>query len=277
MGWIGVAVLQFLVVGALYAIGEALPIGAAAQFAWIEGWGDVLGLKEVQNTLGMSLGCHLGLALATALYFWRDIGDMVQGLIKMAKGKRDPNARLFFQLIAATAPMVAAAVGIQRLDAPPWLSPMVLAWVALAFSLLLLLFDRACMTVKRIEHAGYGDVILLGIVQALSIVPGVGRLAVVIALARLLGYERRDAARFAFLISIPTLFAACAWNGYGMVLAGQGFSAKTVLSAALVTLLVALPLIGMLMNWVRRATFATFAVYRLLISANLLAFAYNLF
>lgn len=277
MGWIRVAILQFLVVGALYAIGEALPVGAAAQFAWLEGWGDFLGLKAVQNTLGMSLGCHLGLALATALYFWRDLGDMVQGLIKMAKGKRDPNARLFFQLIVAAMPMVGAVVGVQRLDEQPWLSPMVLAWVAVVFSLLLLLFDRACMTVKRIEHAGYGDVLLLGMAQALSIVPGVGRLAVVIALARLLGYERQDAARFAFLISIPTLFAACAWNGYGLVLTSEGFPVRTALLAAVVTLLVALPLISMLMNWVRRSTFSTFAVYRLLISANLLAFAYNLF
>jgi undecaprenyl-diphosphatase len=174
-------------------------------------------------------------------------------------------------------PMVAAVLGIQRLDDQPWLSPMVLAWVTLAFSLLLILFDRTCMTVKRIEHAGYGDVILLGIVQAASIIPGVGRLAVVIAFARMLGYERQDAARFAFLIAIPTLAAACVWNGYGLVVAGQGFPANTVLPVAAVTLLVALPLISMLMNWVRRSTFTTFAVYRLLISANLLAFAYNLF
>jgi undecaprenyl-diphosphatase len=266
-----------LVFGVVYAVAEILPIGGGPQFAWVDGWGDFLGLSALGDHRALSLGAHLGLLLATALYFWRDMGDMAQGLVKMAKGKRDPGARLFFQLIVATLPLIAAVLGAQRLDTQPWQSPFVMAWSAFVVGLLLLLFDRACMTVKRIEHAGYGDVLILGIAQALAFVPGIGRIAVVIAVARMLGYERQDAARFAFLISIPTLVAACAWNGYGLVLAGQGFPVQTVLLTTGVTLITALIVLGILMNWLRRSTFTPFAIYRLLIGANLLVFAYDLF
>lgn len=270
------ALAQLIVIGVVYALVEILPIGAAAQFAWVQGWGDFLGLASVPNHLALSLGFHLGLLLATALYFWRDIGDMAEGLVRLAKGKRDPGARLVFQLITAALPMIAAVIGAQHLGTQPWRSPMVLAWVALVVSILLLVFDRACMTVKRIEHAGYGDVIILGVAQALALVPGVGRIAVVIAVARMLGYEREDAARFAFLISIPTLIAASAWNGYGLVQAGQVFPTQMVMLATGVTLVTGLFVLSMLMTWLRRSTFMAFALYRLAISVNLFAFAYNL-
>jgi undecaprenyl-diphosphatase len=193
----------------------------------------------------------------------------------MAKGKRDPGARLFFQLVVATLPMIAAVVGVRQLEAVPWNSPVILAWSAVVGGVLLLLFDRACMTVKRIEHAGYGDAILLGAVQALSIVPGVGRIAAIVAMARVLGYERPDAARFAFLISIPTLLAGIAWNIWNDITAGATFPTYSVLATALVSWIVGLMCMSIMMGWLRRSTFTPFAVYRLVIGVNLLAFMYG--
>ena len=224
---------------------------------------------------GMPPGLHLGMLLAIAMYFWRDVGDMAQGLIRISKGKRDPAGRLIALLVLSSLPMIGAVVAVRYWGAVPWHTPMVMAWAAFAITLLLPLFDRACMTVKRIEHAGYSDALLLGCVQACAIVPGVGRIAAIIALARALGYERRDAARFAFLISIPTLIGAAGWNIRDLVTSGGVFPTNMVLLGALVGVVITLPLLAMLMAWLRRGTFTPFAVYRLIMSVNLLAFAYG--
>jgi undecaprenyl-diphosphatase len=270
-----VAVTQLLVLAAVYALAEIFPVGAVAQSAWLEAWVAVLADRHVAVIPGMGIGLKIGLLLAAATYFWRDMGDMGQGLVRMAKGKRDPGARLFFQLIVASLPMIAAVLGARHLEAVPWNTPLILVWSAVVGGVLLLLFDRACMTVKRIEHAGYGDALLLGAVQALSIVPGVGRIAIVIAMARALGYERRDAARFAFLISIPTLFAAIAWNVWNHVATGMVFPTNAVLLTALMSWIVGVICLSMLMGWLRRSTFTPFAIYRLIIGVNLLAFTYG--
>ena len=266
---------QLIVLGALYALAEVLPIGAAAHFAWLDGWVTLPSVGSSAGAHGFGLGLHVGLMAAAAMYFWRDFADMTQGVVRAAKGKRDPGARLAFQLIVATVPVVGAVVGLRYVREAPWSSAAMTAWTALAVSMLVLLFDRACMTVKRIEHAGYGDAILLGTAQMFAIIPGVGRIAILVAMARLLGYERREAARFAFLISVPALFAASAWNVYGLVQLGGPFPTNMTVLGVAVALGVALPVLAILMNWLRRATFTPFAVYRLVMAVNLVAFAYG--
>jgi len=270
-----VAATQLIVIAAVYALAEVFPIGAIAHGEWLSAWLAVLADHRVAAIPGFGLGLQIGLLLTSASYFWRDMGDMGQGLVRMMKGKRDPGARLFFQLIVASLPMIATVLGARHFGHVPWDTPFVLAWSAVAGGVLLLLFDRACMTVKRIEHAGYGDALLLGVVQALSIVPGVGRIAVIIAMARALGYERPDAARFAFLISIPTLVAAIAWNVWNIIAAGTPFPTNAVLLTALMAWVVGLTCLSILMGWLRRSTFTPFAVYRLIIGVNLLAFTYG--
>jgi undecaprenyl-diphosphatase len=271
----GVSLTHFLVLGALYALAEVLPIGATAHFAWLDGWFALPSAGSNLDAQAFGLGLHIGLLLTAALYFWQDIVDMVTGLIRVAKGKRDPSARLAFQLVVAIIPTVAAVVGLRYVRDVPWTTPTSTGWTAFGVGMLVLLFDRACMTVKRIEHAGYGDAILLGIAQMCAIVPGVGRIAILVAMARLLGYERRDAARFAFLISIPTLAAAAAWNTYGLVTVGAPISLRMVALGVAIALVVGLPVLAAMMNWLRRSTFTPFAVYRLVMAANLVAFAHG--
>ena len=273
-GWGRVAITQWIVLAVIQALAEVLPIGATGQWQWLQAWTGFPPLMGLEPGLGLG-----GLLLGIAAYFWRDVADMVGGLMRFAKGKRDPGARLAFQLIAATLPSLVVAIAIDQVWGAAWHTPMLTAWCACLGGLLLLVFDRATMTVKRIEHAGYGDALLLGCAQAVAFVPGVGRILASITMARLLGYERADAARFAFLIWLPVLGASCLWHGYQLVLtvsATAPFPTNAVLVGTGLAFLTALVLLGMMMGWLRRHGFTPFAVYRLLLGANLLAFAYGL-
>ncbi|MBV8132687.1 MAG: undecaprenyl-diphosphatase, partial [Alphaproteobacteria bacterium] len=256
---------------------EILPIGAATQMAAVDAWTRLVAGRpfNVVLTPGLDLGIRLGLALATASYFWQDVGDMAHGLARLAKGKRDPGARLAFQLALAAVPSLAVALAIEHFWGDAWHTAAVMAWSALGVGFLLFLFDRACMTVKRVEHAGFGDALLLGCAQAAAFVPGVGRIAAATAMARMLGYERRDAARFAFLISIPVLFASAAWHVPRVSETGQHFPTAAVLVGAVLAYVVALGLLALLMGWLRRRSFTPFALYRMALGLNLLVLAYG--
>ena len=266
--WIGLALLQ--------AFAEVLPIGAWAHFSWLNLWiGLPIGGPMSGETPGLAMGVRLGLLLGSAAYFWRDVGEMIEGVIRFAKGKSHPGARLVSQLIVAALPSIGLAVALDRFWGNNWQSPALIAWCMIGVGFLMLFFDRACMTVKRIEHAGYGDALLLGCMQALAFVPGVGRIAASIAVARLLGYERPDAARFAFLIWMPILIGSCAWHAPAL-LAMKPFPTAQMIAGFVPAFIATLVLTAILMAWVRRRSFTPFAIYRMLIGLNLLIVVYDL-
>jgi undecaprenyl-diphosphatase len=265
--WIALAVVQ--------AMAEMLPIGAAAQFAWLHA---LFGLPEggPATVPGLGVGIRLGLMLGIAAFFWEDMADMARGLVRAAKGKRDPGARLFAQLVFATVPSIALGIAIERELGTAWHTPQLLAWCAVGVGVVLLMFDRACMTVKRIEHAGYGDVLLLGLAHAAGFVPGVGRIAAAIAMARLLGYERPDAARFSLLIWIPVLAAGAGWQGARLVLGPAPFPTAAVLVGFACAFVLGIALVALLMGWLRRRTLLPIVLYRLVIALTLLVLAYEI-
>ncbi len=269
--------IDWIVLALVQAFAEVLPIGSSAQIAVLNAWAGLISVGPIDaaSTPALGLGVRIGLALGAAAYFWEDVGDMIGGLVRMAKGKRDPGARLAFQLFAATLPSIAFALAVDQVWGTAWQGPLVVAWATFVIGFLLFFFDRTCMTVKRVEHAGYSDALLLGIAQALALVPGVGRIAASAAMARMLGYERQDTARFSFLISIPVLIASCAWQIAQTLRAGESVPPIPTAIGFVLTFIVTLILLSMLMNWLRRRSFMPFAIYRMLIGINLLVIAYG--
>jgi len=140
------------------------------------------------------------------------------------------------------------------------------------FGLLLLLADRLGMTVRRLDHLSPVGAFAIGMLQALALVPGVARVGITITVARLLGYERTDSARLALLLSLPLLTwsaASLVWRLRGVLVVSPdlGIAAAVAAAAALVA---AAAMVG----WVRRHSYAPFAVWRLLLGAGLLAAAF---
>jgi undecaprenyl-diphosphatase len=213
--------------------------------------------------------------LAAASYFWRDMADMAIGLVRFTKGKRHPGASLVLRLALATLVAGSVALLVMRYAGDSWRTPAVTAWAAFGAALLLLLFDHSCMTVKRIEHASYLDAVILGLAEALALVPGVGRIVITAAIARALGYERPEAARFAFLLSIPLLAASSGWLTVDILAEPGPFPINQLVLGLGLAFATGMAALAILMAWLRRHGFAPFAVYRALIGANLVAIVYG--
>ena len=160
------ALTQLIVHAVVQAVTEVFPIGGAGHQALISQF-----LDNPPPDKALSLTLRAALLLAVLTYFWRDLLDMAGGVMRAAKGKRDPGARLAAQIFAAGVAATALFLGIERYaagfaDSREWIG-----WLGVGGALALLAFDTMCMTVKRVEHATFIDAVLIGLGEAVALLP----------------------------------------------------------------------------------------------------------
>lgn len=257
--------LDIVLIAVIQALAGVLPLSASGHFALFSGLaGDPAAFAAV------SVAAHLGMGLGVALWLWRDVWGMTVGLGRLLKGKSDPGGRLFLALLVASLP--AGLLGGWLLTAvqPPH-NQLLAAACLLGFGVLLALADRWGVTVRRIEHLGLPGGVLFGLLQVLALAPGVSRTGIVVTAARIVGYERRDAARLALLLGIPAVLGLGVFKLWMLsqhtvlILSGDLLLATAL--AAFVAWLAA----GALLGWLGRRTFQPFYVWRIMLGAGVVA------
>tara|TARA_B100000686_G_C16778392_1_gene970120 strand:+ start:1408 stop:2220 length:813 start_codon:yes stop_codon:yes gene_type:complete len=270
-----VTTLQLVVIAIVQGITEFLPISSSAHLRLIPeitGWPD--------QGLTIDIATHVGTLSAVLVYFWRDVWSMAQGLLDIVRGRRSPATALLIYLVLATVPIV--IVGALLLAGGyedgnlTWLRHLdVIGWTMLVFGLFLFLADRMGMTVRRIEHITPVSALIIGCAQILALVPGTSRTGITVTAARMLGFERADAARFAVLLGVPAIVASAVPSGVALYNLGDATLGFEALLAALLAFAVALAAIAAMMQWLKRAGFTPFVVYRLLLGIAILVWVYT--
>jgi undecaprenyl-diphosphatase len=128
--------------------------------------------------------------------------------------------------------------------------------------------------VRRLEHVTLNHAVIIGMAQILAFVPGTSRSGITMVAGRLLGYERADAARFSFLLSIPAISAAGLWEGLKLYQAGASDILADAMTACVMSAIAGIFAIAVLMAWLRRASFMPFVVYRLALGVFLMSIVY---
>lgn len=250
--------IDILVLAIVQGITEFLPVSSSGHLILVPQF-----YCWPAQTLVLQVAAQIGLLLALVLYFWRDLLSMGQGVYKVLRGKRDGRVRLIGLLLVAAIPVLAATYAAQIYLADQLRSPLVVASALIGFGALLYVADKIGLTVRRIEHLSWGSAVAIGIFQCLAIIPGASRVGLAMTLGRLMGFERPDAVRFAFLLSIPVILVTGLYKGWLLFAAGE---IALLLNAGLMIALTAiagLVTIAFLMYWVRRANFTPFVTYRL--------------
>jgi undecaprenyl-diphosphatase len=197
------------------------------------------------------------------LYFWRDLLSMSQGAYKVLRGKRDSRVRLIGLLLVAAIPVLAAGYAAEIYLADRLSSPLIVAAALIGFGALLYVVDKIGLTVRRIEHLSWGGAFAIGIFQCLAVIPGASRIGLALTLARVMGFERPDAVRFSFLLSIPVVVITGLYKGWLLFRAGEAAALQNVGTMIALSAIAGFLAIVFLMYWVRRAGFTPFVVYRL--------------
>lgn len=261
--------LHLIVLALVQGITEFLPISSSAHLIlvpYVTGWQD--------QGLLLDVAVHVGTLLAVLIYFWRDVWEMLRGLMLALRGKRSPGQRMIVHLVIATIPAILAGYLLHKYAGDALRSVAIIAWATIGFGVLLYIADKIGMTVRRIEHMNIGTALVLGLAQVLAFIPGTSRSGITMTAARFLGYERADTARFSMLMSIPVIAGAGLLGALDLVEAGDVRLTEDALIGAGLAFVSALIAIALMMRWLRRASFTPFVIYRLLLGAALLALIY---
>ena len=121
----------------------------------------------------------------------------------------------------------------------------------------------------------YAAALFIGLSQVLALIPGTSRSGITMTAARLLGYERSEAARFSMLLAIPAILAAGSLTGFDLYKAGDAQLTLDAAIAAGLAFVSALLAIIAMMSWLRRASFLPFVIYRILLGGGLLYWIYG--
>ena len=264
-------ILQIVVLALIQGITEFLPISSSGHLLLvpaITGWPDQGILTDVM--------VHMGSFLAVIVYFWRDCVNLVAGAIDLLRGRMTAWGRLALLIVIATIPAVAFGILLDKIGFMDLVRqmPQVVAWNAIIFGILLYLCDRFGLSSRRMADMTWMPAIIIGFAQALAIIPGTSRSGITMTAARALGFERPEAARFAFLLGIPAI------AGAGVLKLGEAVSSGATITfgmllTAVLTFFVALGTITVLMKLVRHVSFLPFAIYRVALGIVLLAVIYS--
>lgn len=232
---------------------------------WLFDW-PILHNEALNKTFDVAL--HIGTFAGAALYFRRDIARYLTAWVRSirARAARTIDERLAWALVVGTIPgavVGAAAEGVivNSLGAP-WL----IALMLVVFGVVLYAVDRLAPERRGMEDIRLRDGLLLGLAQAVALQPGVSRSGVTITAARGMGLKREDAARFSFLLSLPIIGGAGAYEGLQVVTGSaripEGFVGPFLWGMAASAVSGFLVVWGLL-AYLRRRDFAPFLLYRL--------------
>jgi len=261
--------LQIVVLAVVQGLTEFLPVSSSGHLILVPlltGWCD--------QGLALDVAAHVGTLLAVLIYFWRDIGRMIHGVVQLARGKRDPWAMMVLYLAIGTVPALIVGYLVDRYAGTSLRSMELIGWTFVIFGIVLYIADKAGLTVRRLEHLRMGHAVVIGLAQAIAFIPGVSRSGITMVAGRLMGFERAEAARFSFLLSIPAIMAGGTWKGLQLAKTGSPEAIHDALLVCGLSALAGFLAIAFLMAWLKRSTFTPFVIYRLLFGGFLLYLVY---
>ena len=261
---------QIIVIAVVQGFTEFLPISSSGHLIlvpYILHWPDQGQFVDVM--------VHVGTLFAILIYFWRDVWRITLGGLELFKGKVTDDGKLAIYLVLATIPAVAFGLFLKKFGFGDLeRSVTVVACNTVLYGLLMLVADTVGPQVRTMEKMTLGSAMVIGVAQALALIPGTSRSGVTMTAARFLGFTRPDAARFSFLLGIPAIAGAGVLTVGEAVADGATITMDAVYCAAL-TFLAGLAAIAFLMALVRRISFLPFVLYRMVLGGFLLFMIYS--
>ena len=258
------SIIQSIILGIIQGLGEFLPISSTAHLVlvpYFTGWKD--------PGLAFDVALHVGTLIALLLFFWKDwINIVLLFLSKFGiKNKKIPdtkyhiqNTSLLWLIVIATIPGAIFGFLFESKAETIFRNPLLIAAALFIMGLILFLVDKYASKIKDINKITVKDSILIGISQAIAIIPGVSRSGATITTGRALGMNRIDAARFSFLLSAPIIFGAAIVKLPKLF--SQGFDWNIILGIIFSALSGYLA-IKYLLKFVEKYSYAVFFWYRL--------------
>ncbi len=250
---------EAIFLGVLQGVTEFLPVSSSGHLVLAEYF---LGLKE--TPLAFDVILHLGTLVSVLAFFFK---DWLRLLLSLNPTSRDKDSkRLFIYLVIGTIPGALFGFLFEKVAETYLRSPWVVVVTLSSVAILLFLAERFARHVRNLSSLTLKDSFLVGISQALAIIPGVSRSGITMTCGLFLGLNRSSSAKFSFLLSAPIIAGAGLYEGLKIIKSGgQGVDINYFVGF-LASLISGYLVIAFLMNYLKKNTFYPFVVYRLILA-----------
>ena len=260
--------LKAVVLGLIQGLTEFLPISSSAHlriFPELFGWGD--------PGAAFTAVIQIGTELAVLIYFRKDIWRIGNAWVRsmfQPEWRGGVDARMGWYIIVGSLPIVVLGVLLKDVIERDFRNLWITGTMLIVMGVVLGIADRVGSTDRQIRRLTLRDAVLMGLAQALALVPGVSRSGATISMGRLLGFDREAATRFAFLLAIPAVVGAGLFELKEIPHGHNDFGWGPTITATVVSFVVGYAAIAWLLRYVSTNSYAPFVIYRILLGAGTL-------
>ena len=253
--------LSLICLSIIQGITEWLPISSSGLLVIFE---EAVMLEDKNKNILFNIAAHTGSLVAVIIYFKKEILSIIN------------NIPLLQNIIIATIPVVIFGFMIKILNINIFLQDVkIVAYATIFFSIVLYFCDKVSVKIKFNKNISNKNALYIGLAQVLALIPGTSRSGITISCARYLGFSRLDSAKFSFLISIPTLFAATALAIGEVALNFDRDLIILLLIGFSFSLMVSLLCIKVFLSFVEKHSLTIFVIIRLILGFLLLFYLAN--
>lgn len=263
------SLFHLILVALVQGITEFLPVSSSGHLVLIS---ELTPLPD--QGLAIDVAVHVGTLGAVIAYFWADVRVALRGVLDVAARRQTPAARLALCLVVATIPAMALGLIIKLTGLDEAMrSTLVIGVTMLVFGVVLYWADQRGETRRQADDWTVRHAWIMGLWQALALIPGTSRSGITITAARHLGYTREDGAKLAMLMSIPTILASGALLSLDVIGAANWALARDAAIGAALAFVSAFVALALMMRLLRSVSFTPYVIYRVVLGAILIAVA----
>ena len=258
--------LQEIVLGLIQGLTEFLPVSSAAHLILLPrllGWDD--------QGLEMDVAAHLGTLCAVIFYFRVELKEMFANAYRSRLNMSDPQNRHLYFLIVATLPIAITGWLASDIVASQLRSPLVIASATSIFAVVLWIADYSGKRNRNENSMTWRDALLIGCFQVLALIPGTSRSGITITAGLIAGLDRNAAARFSFLLAIPTILLAGGYEGFKLLMTEDHIDWTAMVTVGLVSFITAALTIHYFLKFLRWTGMVPYIIYRLILGCILFA------
>ena len=250
--------IEVLILSIIQGITEFLPISSSSHLILTSNY-----LNFENQSLSIDISLHIGSFIAVITYFARDI-------ISYAKNKL-----LFLKIIISSLPIMFFGYFLIKYGLTDQLrSIKIIGWTTIIFGILLYISDKFKVDKKLDKNFSFKSAIFIGILQVLSLIPGVSRSGITITASRILNFNRFDSAKISFLLSIPTLGAVTIFGFNNLIQTESVNFSLLNFIAIILSFIFSFLTIKYFLKFIKEFSLYIFVVYRIILGVLILAFAY---
>lgn len=256
-------IYQSIILGIVQGLTELLPISSSAHLfliPWFFNW-------QIPESFDVAL--HFGTLLAIGIFFFKDwIKLIIGGYKTVVKKEKSTEGRLFWYIVIATIPGGIIGFILDKYAESILTKPLIIAIALIVMGIILYIVDKKAKSDTDYENLNFKQTFIVGLSQALAFIPGVSRSGITMTTGRAMGIKREAAAKYSFMLSAPIVLAATVFKlkdfiEYFFIANTTGIIAFAL--GVLTSFIVGIFVIKFLLEYLRKGSFKTFAIYRIIL------------